>query len=88
MFQITINATSHDVKQTGLEMVDKLDIPADTPRYLIVFTPMGVSLKIGPVSKDYLEKKHGRPLDLSKAFPVFHCPVDSKEVFGPKVGTD
>ena len=57
MFQITINATVHDVKQEGLDLMDKLDIPEGALRWLVVLTPKEARPQIGPVTAEYLKTK-------------------------------
>jgi len=81
IFQITINANTHDVKQKGLDMVDALDIPKDAWRCLVVFTPREVNPKIGPVSREYLERKFPGGVNIDRDFPVFHFPVDIDALF-------
>ena len=77
MFHITTNVSSHDIKQMDLRMVDKLDIPANAWRCLVVFAPREVGPRIGPgMSKDYEEKKYRGSIDLDRDFPVFHYPAD------------
>jgi len=78
MFQITINATEHDVKQEGLDLMDRLDIPQNASRWLVVLTPRGVNPKIGPVMANYLKKKIPANVSLNPKvrFRVFHYPID------------
>lgn len=63
---------------------DRLDIPKNALRWLVVLTPREAKPKIGPVMADYLKKKIPAkvPLDPNMHFPVFHYPIASGEVFG------
>jgi len=84
MFQITINTSSHDVNQAGLDIMDGLDVPKDALKWLVVVTPKELSPQIGPVETDYLKKKLPARARVNPDvhFPVFHYPIDTAEVYG------
>jgi len=82
-FQITTNVDSHDAKRKGLDKVDKLGIPDDAHRYLVVLTHTGAEPKI-IVPMKYLVAKFPRAGDnYSVKFPVFHYSVDNDVLFHP-----
>jgi len=88
MFQITINKSNHDVKQEGLDFMDRLNIPANAVRWLVVLTPKGLTPQIGPVEAEYLKSKNRkRKLGAGDVFPedflVYHYPIDLALSSGP-----
>lgn len=84
-FQITTDMEQHEVKRSGLDKVDKLDIPFGARRYLVVLTPTGVKPKV-TVPMDYLTDKFSRGygVDMASKFLVFHYQVDNNVLFGPR----
>lgn len=81
MFQITHNRSDHDMNLADLEKVDRLGAPPSTRRYRVVVTPEGIHPKITVPAK-YFEDAGLRELTSDEAFPVFHYPLRTDELFG------
>ena len=80
-FQMTINATEHEAKPAGLERLLEL-IPKDAVVYHVIATSEEAKPKI-EVSADYLSPGFLGGRDVNEAFPVFHCKINSVELFTP-----
>ena len=78
MFQITTNARTRDVKQEGLDIMYRLDIPGNALRWLVVLTPKEVCPNIGSVMTEYLLERIPAvdTVDVNVLFPIFHYPID------------
>ena len=93
MFQITRNQKELDVSLGGLRRIDELHLPPNTRKYYVVVTPEAMQPNI-TIPRVYIEKG-GMPREKGKqkakqadespgpeeAFPVFHYPVRSKDLF-------
>ena len=80
IFQFTCNVEKHPIKKVGLERINKLVIPPNAEKLLVVVTPEDVEPKI-TVPRTYLTDDFPDGRAPNVAFPVYHLTVPRKSLF-------
>jgi hypothetical protein len=82
MFQITRNKTQHEVEESGLVMVNGLQLPPGTRKVYVVVTPQDRQPQITAPKKYFIDQGMGKK-KADKVFQVFHCPINTRLLFSP-----